>query len=86
MCERLLDIANGRVVLSGLTVGSLASYTCNTGFNLVGNSARTCQSNGLWSGVEPFCTRESLYSYSSEVAHNHTVNIQSTHSDTFYSH
>ena len=60
MCERLLDIANGRVVLSGLTVGSLASYTCNTGFNLVGNSARTCQSNGFWSGVEPFCTRESL--------------------------
>ncbi len=57
-CERLLDITNGQVFLSGVTVDSAAVYRCNTGFELVGDSSRTCQSSGLWSGAEPSCTRE----------------------------
>ncbi len=60
MCERLLDIDNGQVFLSGVTVDSAAVYRCNIGFELVGESSRTCQSSGLWSGAEPICTRELL--------------------------
>ena len=37
------------------TVGSTATYRCNTGYNLVGNRQRTCRSNGQWSGEEPIC-------------------------------
>ena len=54
-CDRLSDIKNGRVVLSGTTAGSTATYSCNKGFVLVGESTRLCQSNGEWSGREPFC-------------------------------
>ena len=56
-CERLPGISNGRVDLSGRTVGSTATYTCNQGFVLVGSSTRICQSNGQWSGSEPSCGR-----------------------------
>ena len=59
-CERLQDIRNGQVDLSGRTVGSTATYSCNRGFVLVGSSTRICQSNGQWSGSEPSCGRSRL--------------------------
>jgi len=54
-CDQLRDIQNGRVVLTGTTVGSRASYTCNRGYLLVGDAVRKCQANGEWSGNEPVC-------------------------------
>ena len=54
-CERLPDIENGRVILSGTIVGSTATYSCSSGYILVGDRTRTCQSSGRWSGSEPFC-------------------------------
>ena len=36
-------------------VGGRATYTCNSGFTLVGSSTRTCLSDGSWSGSRPFC-------------------------------
>ena len=54
-CDSLPDIKNGRVLLSGTTVGSTATYSCNKGFVLVGESTRICQSSGEWSGKEPVC-------------------------------
>ena len=59
-CERLQDIKNGKVVLSGTTVGSIATYNCRFGYALIGGSTRTCQINGEWSGEEPFCQRKGL--------------------------
>jgi len=35
--------------------GDTCSFTCNTGYLLTGSEARTCQSNGSWSGIETFC-------------------------------
>ena len=32
-------------------------YTCVDGFELIGNSSRTCLSTGMWSNDEPRCTR-----------------------------
>ncbi len=57
-CEQLEGIANGRVELTGTTVGSRATYSCDSGYLLVGDVSRTCQSSGTWSGNEPFCKSE----------------------------
>ena len=51
---------NGQVNHSaGTTFGQTATYSCNTGYTLEGNSTRTCQANGMWSGNEPTCISES---------------------------
>ena len=52
-----MNPANGMVSFSATTPGSSATYTCNTGYQLVGTSPRTCQSDGTWSGSDPTCTR-----------------------------
>ena len=50
-----LSIEDGSVN-TGLSVeGVIANYTCDVGFELVGNVERVCQSNGLWSGMNPAC-------------------------------
>ena len=55
-CGSLPDPANGQVgQAAGTTVGQTATYSCNTGYNLVGDSTRTCQAIGNWSGREPTC-------------------------------
>ena len=54
-CGSLGDPSNGQVTLTGTTVGSTATYECNTGFTLMGNIERTCQDDGDWSGTEPTC-------------------------------
>ena len=35
----------------------ICSFTCNTGYELTGSDARTCQSNGSWSGSDNVCRR-----------------------------
>ena len=55
-CRVLTDPANGQVNhAAGTTFGQTTTYSCNTGYNLVGDSTRTCQATGLWSGSEPTC-------------------------------
>ena len=55
MCPTLLDPLNGNVLWSDLSYNSGATYTCNSGFELVGNELRTCLSDGVWSNEEPVC-------------------------------
>ena len=40
--------------LSALSVGSVATYRCDTGFVLVGSSVVTCQNDGTWTDA-PLC-------------------------------
>ena len=55
-CNALTDPANGQVsTTGGTTFGQTATYSCNTGYNLVGDSTRSCQANGDWSGSDPTC-------------------------------
>lgn len=54
-CGGLSDIPNGEVDYTSSTVGSTATYTCNTGFELVGEMSRSCLANGEWSGTTPMC-------------------------------
>ena len=55
-CGTLINPVNGQVShTAGTTFGQTANYSCNTGYNLVGNSTRTCQAAGVWSGSAPTC-------------------------------
>ena len=55
-CGDLTDPANGRVDhTAGSSLGQTAQYSCDTGYNLVGDSTRTCQATGNWSGSAPTC-------------------------------
>ena len=55
-CRTLNTTMNGQVShLNGTTFGQTATYSCNTGYNLVGDSTRMCQADGMWSGSEPIC-------------------------------
>ena len=54
-CGNLTDPANGQVDHTAGTFGQTAIYSCNTGYNLVGDSTRTCQATGEWSQSAPTC-------------------------------
>ncbi|RLB47662.1 MAG: hypothetical protein DRJ42_24965 [Deltaproteobacteria bacterium] len=54
-CGGLTDPTDGSVASDGTTFGSTGTYTCDTGFMLIGDSSRTCQDDGTWSGMEPTC-------------------------------
>ena len=57
-CLRLVAPANGEVFVSGRTVGSVASYRCNNGFILVGDSSRRCVEPAGWTGSDSICQRK----------------------------
>ena len=62
-CGSLTDPANGQVThVTGTDLGQTATYSCNTGYNLVGDSTRTCQATGNWSGSAPTCEGMLLHS------------------------
>ena len=54
-CGSLTDPANGAVSLTNTTYNSVATYSCNNGYNLVGDTTRTCQASGSWSETAPTC-------------------------------
>ena len=54
-CGALTGPANGQVVFTSGTFGQTATSSCNTGYNLVGDSIHTCQSEAEWSGRAPTC-------------------------------
>ena len=55
-CGSLSNPARGHVShTGGTTFGKSATYSCNTGYNLVGSSIRTCQTTRVWSGSAPTC-------------------------------
>ena len=61
-CGTLTNPANGQVShTAGTTFGQTANYSCNTGYNLVGGSSRTCQATGVWSASVPTCHRRLLF-------------------------
>ena len=59
-CDSLSNPANGMVTVTGLTPSSIATYTCSNAYQLLGDDTRTCDSNGLWTNMEPTCVRKYL--------------------------
>ena len=58
LCLSLDPPTNGRVVQPDVIVeGSMATYFCDTGYILIGDLARECQS-GVWSRSAPICECE----------------------------
>lgn len=58
MCEVLLDPTDGDVSVSGRTLDSVATYTCNSGYALsTGGSSfmRVCTEVASWSDSPPTC-------------------------------
>ncbi len=63
-CGQLSSPVNGGLSLSsGVNEGSVATYTCDTGFNLTGSATRTCTSDGGWIPAAPVCLRISKSQY-----------------------
>ena len=54
-CMNLTDPSNGRVSLTTTIYGSVAAYTCEEGYMLMGSAMRQCMANGNWSQQEPVC-------------------------------
>ena len=55
-CGPLMDPLNGRVDTLGSTQYlEIANYSCNVGYELIGDVLRQCQGDGEWSGEEPTC-------------------------------
>ncbi|XP_064386377.1 sushi, von Willebrand factor type A, EGF and pentraxin domain-containing protein 1-like isoform X2 [Halichondria panicea] len=60
ICPDLTVPANGMIGYNMGTgsprpVDTVATYTCNPGYTLSGDSTRTCGSGGVWSGFAPTC-------------------------------
>ena len=58
-CGDLADPMSGTVSLSDTSrlSGTVATYSCDVGYSLSGDSERTCQGSGMWSGAVPVCNR-----------------------------
>ena len=55
-CGNLDEPTDGAVTMSNMNVyNSVATYSCNTGYMLIGATQRTCQADGSWSGSGPTC-------------------------------
>ena len=62
LCPDPADIVNGTVSFTGNSVGDTATYTCNSGFELIGNASATCtqvdMNSATFSPAAPVCRRE----------------------------
>lgn len=54
-CGALFEIQHGRINYNKTSAYSLAIYTCDEGFEIVGSSIRNCEPNGSWSYETPVC-------------------------------
>ena len=54
-CGGICDPDNGTVLISSSTEGGVATYFCDDGYELEGNTSRECLPDGQWSGNEAVC-------------------------------
>ncbi|XP_065189553.1 P-selectin-like [Sycon ciliatum] len=55
MCPNVNAPENGAVSTGDTEVFTVRRFTCDTGFNLVGNPATVCMETGTWSDGTPHC-------------------------------
>ena len=59
-CQKLSAPMNGSMTSSlNFTFKDVVQYKCDWGFEMKGDRQRTCQADGRWTGIEPYC--ESKY-------------------------
>lgn len=55
-CGNLTAPSNGAVTFSsGKEYQSTATFSCDTGYTLIGNDTLTCQADETWSDSHPVC-------------------------------
>lgn len=54
--------SNGDAAVITTTLGSIVSYSCDSGYALCGNDSRMCLPTGMWSGAVPECVSEYITS------------------------
>ena len=55
-CGALPNPLNGAVNTPNTVLGSQATYSClGSGYILVGDSSRLCDTDGTWTGSQPVC-------------------------------
>ncbi|XP_052240158.1 fibropellin-1-like [Dreissena polymorpha] len=55
-CPVLEALSHGKVDMSwGRHEGSMATYSCENNYALIGDPIMTCQSSGVWGGMQPEC-------------------------------
>ena len=59
-CPPLMNPAGGIVNVPSRIEGSNATYTCNEGYDLLGDSFRTCDETAMWTGNEPVCQSKEI--------------------------
>ena len=62
LCPDPVDIEYGMVTITGNSVGDTAAYSCDLGFELIGNATITCTlvdaNSAAFPSMPPFCRRE----------------------------
>ena len=62
LCDDPVDIDNGTVMFNGSSVDDMATYTCDLGFELMGNATTTCtlvdKDSAEFQPAPPYCRRE----------------------------
>ena len=78
-CGRLDAPSVGQVSWTTTFFGGVATYACFTGYILVGQSTRRCETNGFWSGQPPICQRKfHPYTWESMVAITSSITAQTS--------
>ena len=63
-----LTMQNISVIVDSTVFGSVALYSCDKDYELMGDANRTCGENELWSGEQPICI-SMLISYHIHLLH-----------------
>ncbi len=62
LCDNPVDIDNGMATFTGNSIGDGVTYTCNVGFELIGNGTSTCSlvdiDSAEFQPAPPSCRRE----------------------------
>ena len=61
ICSSPSDPPNGEVTYNGTSLGDNATYSCNSGFELVGDAQATCtvnENNASFMPLPPICNRK----------------------------
>ncbi len=69
-CVELTAPDNGTVTVNDpdLLVGTVATYSCDPGYILVGDTVRTCEgrgdgTEGTWNSTQPMCAGDNVLIY-----------------------
>ena len=60
-CGFLEDPCNGMVDAPSVALDSVATYSCEDGYRLIGNPTRQCQADKEWDGCRPYCELGEVY-------------------------